>query len=338
MDTAAEEAPDSTTVTVPLMELCISQKYWNVPVSANVNEYWLFTDRIPLSHTPEGELGVPEVEVWGAPSWFVQVTNVPTLTVRVSSWKLTIFEATAWGSDAGGGVVGVGAGGGTGVGGTGVAVGGTAVAVGAGAAAAPGSVTVTVPVIELCMLQKYWNVPASVNVNEHWPPRPRFPLSHTPDRELGVPDVTVCVARSWLVQVTVVPTETDRLSSTKLAMLEASLGPSGSGAVVAVGAGGTAVAVGNGEGGGGGGVAAGGTAVGAGGTRVAAGAGGIAVGGAVVGAEEAACAAAGGGAAWVGAAACAAAGGAVAAARAGSESSPHDASSNAAISPVVMIR
>ena len=332
MDTAAEEAPDSTTVTVPLIELCISQKYWNVPVSANVNEYWLFTDRIPLSHTPEGELGVPEVEVWGAPSWFVQVTVVPTLTVRASNWKLTMFEATAWGSGAGGGVVGVGAGGGTGVGGTGVAVGGTAVAVGAGAAAAPGSVTVTVPVIELCMLQKYWNVPASVNVNEYWPPRPRFPLSHTPDRELGVPDVTVCVARSWLVQVTVVPTETDRLSSVKLAMLEASLGPSGSGAVVAVGAGGIAVTVGSGEGGGGGGVAPGGTAVGGGGTDVGGGAG-VAEGGAVVGAGETACAAAGGGGVWVGAAA----GGAMAAAGAGSESSPHDASNSAVIRPPAAI-
>ena len=322
MDTAAEEAPDSTTVTVPLMELCISQKYWNVPVSANVNEYWLFTDRIPLSHTPEGELGVPEVEVWGAPCpgrhGVLEVDYIRSHGLglrrrwRCGRGRGRRRHRSGWYRGA--------------------------VAVGAGAAAAPGSVTVTVPVIELCMLQKYWNVPASVNVNEYWPPRPRFPLSHTPDRELGVPDVTVCVARSWLVQVTVVPTETDRLSSTKLAMLEASLGPSGSGAVVAVGAGGTAVAVGNGEGGGGGGVAAGGTAVGAGGTRVAAGAGGIAVGGAVVGAEEAACAAAGGGAAWVGAAACAAAGGAVAAAGAGSESSPHDASSNAAISPVVMIR
>jgi hypothetical protein len=53
--------------------------------------------------------GVPASEAtwWGAPSWFVQVTVVPVLIVRVAGLKAKFFIAIAFDPPAGAGVAGV---------------------------------------------------------------------------------------------------------------------------------------------------------------------------------------------------------------------------------------
>ncbi len=85
-----------------------------------------------------------------------------------------------------------------------VAVGGGGVAV--GAIVWPSGTTVTVLFIEVgCSRQKYWNVPSSVNVKEKELACGNVPLSQTPVLSPREPEVVVCAAGSWLVQVTLVP-------------------------------------------------------------------------------------------------------------------------------------
>ena len=87
----------------------------------------------PLSNSPVSAPGPPEVTVWGAESWLVQVIVVPAVTVMLESANPTISDA----SMEGGGGVGVAVGGGVGVAvdaGEGVAVG----SIGAGVPAGPG--------------------------------------------------------------------------------------------------------------------------------------------------------------------------------------------------------
>jgi hypothetical protein len=68
--------------------------------------------------------------------------------------------------------------------------------------------TVTVPLIEWCSLQKNWNFPTSLNVNEKVLFWRSSGLSHLPDGLSGVPAVVVCCTRSRFCQTTFVPTGT----------------------------------------------------------------------------------------------------------------------------------
>ncbi|MDP6402934.1 MAG: hypothetical protein QF467_05250 [SAR202 cluster bacterium] len=111
-----------------------------------------------------------------------------------------------------GSAVGVDSGVGEGPADIGVAVDGWGVAV--AAIAWPSGTTVTILFIEVgCSRQKYWNVPSSVNVKEKELACGNVPLSQTPVLSPREPEVVVCAAGSWLVQVTLVPTVTTRSSS-----------------------------------------------------------------------------------------------------------------------------
>jgi hypothetical protein len=67
--------------------------------------------------------------------------------------------------------------------------------------------TVIVPFIELWTVQKYWYVPAVVNVKLNVLPAPSCP-SNFPSLVGRVPLVTVCPTLSLFVQVTFVPAAT----------------------------------------------------------------------------------------------------------------------------------
>ena len=83
--------------------------------------------------------------------------------------------------------------------------------------------TVTSPVMPGWIWQKYVNVPVRSSVTSAVAPAPASRSSNAPSGvgdsfwetpgvpcTPGVPDVTVCVMSSWFVQVTTVPTGTDR--------------------------------------------------------------------------------------------------------------------------------
>ena len=63
-----------------------------------------------LSHTLLWASGIPDVEVWGALSWLVHVTLVPTGTFKLSRVKFTMLDIRSSGTRVSAGIA-VGAGG-----------------------------------------------------------------------------------------------------------------------------------------------------------------------------------------------------------------------------------
>ena len=138
------------TVTVACMKGWIVQKYGNVVGVSNDRWYDASMPKLPLSNSPVSAPGPPEVTVWGAESWLVQVIVVPAATVMSASANPMMLDD----STAGGGGVGVAAGVGVAVDvGGGVAAGSIGAGVATGAGGGPAGAGVGVAVPELVALE-----------------------------------------------------------------------------------------------------------------------------------------------------------------------------------------
>ena len=88
-----------------------------------------------------------------------------------------------------------------------------------------------------CTVHQYGNEPGWLKVKLYISFCLRIGLSQIPSLLSDTPEVDVCCAASLLVQVTLVPTETVKLSRLKLTMSEARTGVAGEGVGVGVGVG-----------------------------------------------------------------------------------------------------
>ena len=82
-----------STITVPTMNGCNLHQYGNEPGWLKEKLKFSFCFRVGLSQMPSLTSDTPEVDVCITASLFVQVTLVPTETVKLSRINLTISEA-----------------------------------------------------------------------------------------------------------------------------------------------------------------------------------------------------------------------------------------------------